>query len=467
MDPKGLEIRDEITDRLFAIYDEENTPSLSALREMMAPEADRLSHNFYDSMLGITEAGFFLNHSLVSERLHKSLANWIRELFQPVAKLSVAEHIKAQKTVGDVHARINVPMRLVNHGIRLIKWEMDEIISKAPVPEETKLHHLIIVNDLLHFSSSLINESYVGFRVETERDEQALRMNVMSFSLVIEIERLRSSLFDWLRKAVTEIYQLFPDNSPRLSSIYSSEFGLWVNYKAEFIFADRPDLIQKLKSQLSLIEADIDSINKLEGENAKTELTRTIESINDHISNTAWLLADFSSQAYEYEVGRDPLTRLFNRRFLPTILQNVIKTSKNTLSVFSVLLCDIDNFKEINDQYGHDAGDQILVDFGEFLAVNVRVTDYVFRMGGDEFLVLLVGANSEESANITNKILSLLYSHRFTIDQHQEIPVQVSMGIVESDGHPDYLRMMKRADEALYKAKRQGKGTVYINNDMS
>jgi diguanylate cyclase len=148
-------------------------------------------------------------------------------------------------------------------------------------------------------------------------------------------------------------------------------------------------------------------------------------------------------------------------------LQNVIKTSKNTLSVFSVLLCDIDNFKEINDQYGHDAGDQILVDFGEFLAVNVRVTDYVFRMGGDEFLVLLVGANSEESANITNKILSLLYSHRFTIDQHQEIPVQVSMGIVESDGHPDYLRMMKRADEALYKAKRQGKGTVYINNDMS
>jgi diguanylate cyclase len=175
------------------------------------------------------------------------------------------------------------------------------------------------------------------------------------------------------------------------------------------------------------------------------------------------MLDAFSSHTYEMESGRDPLTRLLNRRFLPAVMQNMIRISKASSSTFSVFSCDIDDFKQINDQYGHDVGDQALVQFGDFLASALRATDYVFRMGGDEFLIVLAGANQKLSINIVTKLLEKIEAHTFSLGSDLMLSLKTSIGVVEHDGHPDYSRILKAADEALYEAKRKGKNTFYLH----
>ncbi len=459
----SLEIkRDEVTDRLFTIYSARNKQLLKAIQEIISPQAAELADYFYINLLAIDESLPYLNHEIVSERLHRSMGEWIKSLFLPSDERSVSEHMKWQRIIGDVHARVNVPMRLVNHGIRLLKDKMGELLKESKLEDHQKYLGLVLVNNLLDFSSSLINESYLSFRMSNERDSQALRMHIMSFSLVVELERLRSSLFDWLRRIITEIYSSFPEEQPTLASVYSSDFGLWVIYKAELLLADRPELVDKLKLQLNSIEKNIESVNCLMGNDAKTALASAIENLNESISNIAWLVGDFSSQAYEMESGRDPLTRLLNRRFLPSVMQNMIRVSKATSSVFSIMICDLDTFKQINDRYGHDIGDKALVQFGEFLATLVRATDYVFRMGGDEFLVILAGANDNVSTTIATKLFDDLATHNFELREDILIQMQTSIGIIVFDGHPDYMRMIKNADEALYKAKSLGRNTYFI-----
>ena len=121
--------RSQINDRLYRIYTQSNNDLLNQIQKIISPNAAMLADYFYTCMLEIDESDPYLNHDLVSERLHRSMAEWIKSLFLPSDERSVEEHMKWQQVVGDVHARVNVPMKLVNHGIRLIKGEITNLIK--------------------------------------------------------------------------------------------------------------------------------------------------------------------------------------------------------------------------------------------------------------------------------------------------------------------------------------------------
>jgi diguanylate cyclase len=449
-------------ERLFRIYTDPNRDLLLSVQKIISPNAEFLADYFYQNMLEIEESGQFLNHNVVSERLHRSMAAWIKSLFLPSDEMSVAEHMKWQQKVGDVHARINIPMKLVNYGIRLLKNEMERLLRESDLADNQKYQGLVLVNDLLDFSSSLINESYVVHHIHNENDSQALKTHLMSISLVVQLERLRSSMFDWLRKTVTEIYEGNPDQKLELPSAYTTDFGLWAIYKSELLFSERPDLIAQLKKNLEVVQENIDKINLLTGENFKNEIGKVVDSLSQSISSIAWLLGDISSQTYEMESGRDTLTRLLNRRFLTSVMQNMIKAARATSSTFSIISLDIDEFKQINDKYGHAIGDKALVFLGEVLTSNTRVTDYAFRMGGDEFTAILAGIDAKSSGRIAKKILEFLSTHPLNLDNGTAIHLKVSIGVAQYEGHPDYMRLLKDVDDALYQAKTNGKNTFYI-----
>jgi len=452
-----------LVDRLNDIYADENRDLLSLVQGLVTPEADELAKKFYENLLQIKESHPYLDHKVVNTRLRRSMTMWLQDLFLSKDLRSVPEQIKRQQVIGDVHARIHVPMRLVNHGFRFLKGEIAKLIKASSHSIEMKLESVLLISNLLDFAASFINERYVVNRMSNERDTQALRMHIMSVSLVIEMERLRASLFDWMRKNVTEIYSNFPENKPKLASVYTTDLGLWVAYKADMLFEGRPQLLERLRNQLDQIDQNIEKINQLSGEDLKSEIHLAIDYLNSAISKTAWLIGDFSSQAYEMESGRDPLTRLFNRRFLPPVMQNMIRVANSTSTTFAVITCDIDDFKLVNDRYGHDAGDKLLIQFGEFLATNVRATDYVFRMGGDEFLIVLPTVNIDSIHMLAKKLLSQLSEQAFAIRDDLSVSLASSLGIVMYDGHPDYKRLLTQADEALYKVKQKGKGDYYFD----
>lgn len=460
--------RDQVSDQLYRSYLETDPALLQHVQTVITPHAAALAGLFYARMLENPESKPYLNYQIVSERLHRSMTLWITELFLPSSAPAVADYMKRQRLVGEVHARINVPMKLVNHGIRLLKTEMGRLLAAPDQDPAWLCRALELVHVILDYSSGLINESYVIHHVDNQTATQALRLHLVNTSLVVELERLRSALFDWLRKTIMAAYQAPPGSRPDLPSVYQSDFALWVIYKADLVFAERFDLSDRLKSQLAQIQADLDRINQLQDDPARQALSAGIEALNESISRAAWLLGDFADQALEMEAGRDPLTRLFNRRFLPAVMQNMIKAARVTASRFAVLSCDLDGFKQINDRYGHEAGDKALTLFGDFIASQVRATDLVFRLGGDEFLVILAGADGEIGAGVAQKLLEQLQTRRFELAAAAVVELGMSIGIAESDGHPDYLRMLTRADEALYQAKSLGRNMYFVQpGDLS
>ena len=144
-------------------------------------------------------------------------------------------------------------------------------------------------------------------------------------------------------------------------------------------------------------------------------------------------------------VNIDPLTGLYNRRVLERIRNCNI-----------TVMCDIDNFKEINDTYGHDVGDYVIKNIGNILRENTRINDYVCRLGGDEFFIGFTNCEydfifdrMEKIKNEINKRINLL-NHNVTI----------SVGIAYNKENEPLAVTMKKADEALYLSKDKGKNQV-------
>lgn len=125
----------------------------------------------------------------------------------------------------------------------------------------------------------------------------------------------------------------------------------------------------------------------------------------------------------------------------------------------SVLLMDIDYFKQVNDQQGHEAGDKVLVYLAQQLKSLVRSTDYVIRWGGEEFLVLMPGCKLDQAADIAEKI-------RTTVEngENEVCKITVSIGVAQYK-RGDYREVIKKADEAMYQAKRDGRNRVVVHKD--
>ncbi|GAB0115990.1 GGDEF domain-containing protein [Acidisoma sp. 7E03] len=152
---------------------------------------------------------------------------------------------------------------------------------------------------------------------------------------------------------------------------------------------------------------------------------------------------------------RDPLTGLLNRRGLDEALSHASASGE----AFSILLVDLDHFKEINDRYGHSAGDEVLVGLAKCMVAASRGGDSIGRYGGDEFLILLPGAAAQAAEDLARRIYTALAQW----NAGRSVVVQVSIGIAESGpGRRTVQEIIDAADQALYRAKTAGRATWQV-----
>ena len=156
----------------------------------------------------------------------------------------------------------------------------------------------------------------------------------------------------------------------------------------------------------------------------------------------------------------DPLTDLFNRRFLMEYLTHKVQKPSKSKRNFSIIICDIDHFKKINDQYGHECGDAVLCQVAEILKEVTRPQDLVSRWGGEEFLIFLPDMSSGSAATAAERLRIAVNNHRFTYEEH-EMHVTMSFGVSDHFyGDSDSSRCLSQADQNLYAAKRSGRNRV-------
>jgi two-component system cell cycle response regulator len=158
----------------------------------------------------------------------------------------------------------------------------------------------------------------------------------------------------------------------------------------------------------------------------------------------------------------DPLTGLFNRRYMETHVGTLVERSAARGKSLSLLILDIDYFKSINDNYGHDAGDDVLREFAERLKASIRGIDLACRYGGEEFVVVMPDTDLGVATLIAERIRRRIAGEPFPIEKGvRAIEVTISVGIAARVGPQDNAsQMLKRADEALYRAKRDGRNRV-------
>ena len=162
-----------------------------------------------------------------------------------------------------------------------------------------------------------------------------------------------------------------------------------------------------------------------------------------------------------YQATHDNLTSLFNRQKLHNHLDTEIQRQQRYKREFALIMFDIDNFKNINDTYGHDVGDIVLKVLSNIAKDSTRSTDIVSRWGGEEFMILLPETSLDDAINIANKIRTTIQAYKFEQIEHF---ITISLGVTTFKIEDDTKeQLLKRVDIALYKAKENGKNqTVTI-----
>ena len=250
------------------------------------------------------------------------------------------------------------------------------------------------------------------------------------FFIIAQLLFLSSSTILSLMMEGTLPYTLFTRHTIVVASfIELTLFSLTLGYNIKLLKDDKMALIK----------------------NASKRLEKQVE------ERTKELLA--SQNVLKEMVIKDPMTNLYNRRHLIEISQIMIDEKNN----FSIIMLDIDKFKNINDTYGHNVGDKIIIIFANILIAHTRDNDYTFRIGGEEFVILLPNTDSKTTYQIASRIREFTEKKIIELNEQFEITFTVSGGIstlLNTDKDIDDIII--RADTALYKAKNSGRNQIQI-----
>lgn len=155
----------------------------------------------------------------------------------------------------------------------------------------------------------------------------------------------------------------------------------------------------------------------------------------------------------------DPLTGINNRVALDNVLLREVDLANRNDTCLSLIVADIDHFKNVNDQYGHGVGDSVLKEFSKIVSDNLRGSDILFRYGGEEFVIVLTGTSSADAVLVGNRIRKAIENTLFCVD-NLKLPITASFGSAALASGDTANVLFNKADSALYKAKESGRNKV-------
>lgn len=158
----------------------------------------------------------------------------------------------------------------------------------------------------------------------------------------------------------------------------------------------------------------------------------------------------------------DGLTKLYNSRSFYSQLELEVDRFNRYKHPLSLLLLDIDNFKDFNDSFGHLEGDKVLVRFSQIIKSCLRTNDSAYRYGGEEFTVILPETNGEEARTVAQRIRSTLETENFTPNPGENAKITISIGVTQYFPKEELSAFIRRADQAMYFSKQNGRNRVTV-----
>ncbi|MCE3039315.1 GGDEF domain-containing protein [Helicobacter anatolicus] len=303
-------------------------------------------------------------------------------------------------------------------------------------------------------------------------------MNIAKFQHEASVQRLVSILLEIPENIaddnVLQELELICDDGEKWKKIYNDEK---TNNFADVIKGLQDTLnestqeIEELNQMRNKIVEQGEEFTQQKGENLLNIANRfyeKINSLNQSIYKKENHIKDLNEQLYkvtillqqmEEKTKTDTLTKVYNRCYLEELLWNCEAQFMEEKNNYSVLFFDIDGFKEVNDYYGHLAGDELLSSFADILKNNSRASDIIGRYGGDEFLIIMPKTDLKIAKDVALRICNAVSEEKVTYHD-EKLHCSTSIGVVERKDFATKEEMLRKADELLYKAKKNGRNQV-------
>ncbi|WP_218000368.1 GGDEF domain-containing protein [Sphingomonas soli] len=420
------------------------------LQAIVSEHGEAMVAKFYETLMRDADAAQFLSNDAVHGRLSTSLLDWLRSLLDVEAIQDSPALQEKQRVVGQVHARIKIPIHVVMEGAIILKKQIFEHLRARD--DEGALEVAQLADERIDRAIMLMSQAYVKDTTDGARLDEAYRLFSLDQDLTSEKEAQRASLLAWSQKSLFALLR-----GEALEKVSESEFGFWIRHRAEFMFQNSAQL-RDLLAEIETIDTTL--LPQLAATPARN--TDLLASLQVAIDRVGFLVSELFQTLSAMEVGRDPLTRALNRRFLPAILGREVTYANSHQTPLSIMLIDVDRFKAINDTLGHQTGDVVLRQVAQVIMDNVRPSDFVFRYGGEEFLIVSAETPLEEAHGIAERIRESVAAQPYDVAQGTPLRVTASIGLAAHSGHPDQSYFIKAADDALYRAKANGRNRIEI-----
>lgn len=274
------------------------------------------------------------------------------------------------------------------------------------------------------------------------RKRQRTDPNTQLIKVVNSLSAIDRETFD---KRVTKV----------LKPLFSTLQIYWVPFQTKM-----PSVKNSFNLPISNSKGDVLAHIVLKGATQSFELTKdwsVYESVIAGLYSSAIQLSEAKGLAFI-----DDVTQLFNQRYLHLVLDKEIRRAERAKTPFSALFIDIDHFKNVNDSSGHLVGSKLLCQLSQILRQNIRIIDYGFRYGGDEFILLLIGIDKTVAHQVGERIRSQVENTIFAVDGDR-VRLTLSIGVASFPEHAKSKEeIIKMADEAMYEGKNKSRNIVHV-----
>jgi diguanylate cyclase (GGDEF)-like protein/PAS domain S-box-containing protein len=251
-------------------------------------------------------------------------------------------------------------------------------------------------------------------------------------------------------------YMMDPQEEEKLLELLGS--GKTINNKEVVIRRKNGSEIQGILTMIpSVYQEEEVSLSCIIDITSQKKIEETLKQNNENINKLNSELVTMNNILINKSI-KDSLTNLYNHQYINEVLENLLHKTRQDKSNLSIMMLDIDYFKRVNDQFGHLAGDQVLVTICELISQNVRKEDFIGRYGGEEFLVILPGIRLDTAARIAESIRRGIQTYDFGLKDQK---VTISIGVAQYAGETSNV-LINKADMLLYQAKSKGRNRVEI-----